>query len=165
MDLSNPNHITYCDFIDFYFNNQLGIAKSHIKFQYLKLLSELTKTPDITDELFESNLNKINSMGKIIVGYIINSQNPTQILFVGSGTIIIEPKIFRSGKSVAHIEDIVVNSCWRGRKISHSILNQLKEYAIKSNCYKIILDCVENVSGVYKSNGFEIKGIQMGQYF
>lgn len=156
--------IVYCDFIDFYFNNQLGISKSHIKSQYLKLLSELTSAPELENELFESNLNKINSMGKIIIGYIVNSNCPTQIEFVGSGTVIIEPKILRGGKSVAHIEDIVVSSEWRGKKISHVILNKLKDISIKSNCYKVILDCVEGVSGVYKSNGFQIKGLQMGQY-
>lgn len=157
--------IIYCDFIDFYFNNQLGIEKSYIKTQYLKLLEELSVAPILNDILFEDNLNKIGRMGKIIVGYVINSNNPHKIEFVGSGTVIIEPKIIRGGKSVAHIEDIIVSSEWRGKKISQSILNQLKDFALNSNCYKVILDCVSNVSGVYKSNGFEIKGIQMAKYF
>ena len=164
MDIKTQN-IIYCDFIDFYFNNHLGIEKSYIKIQYLKLLGELTSAPDLDDKLFEDNLNKISLMGKIIVGYVINSTNTNQLVFVSSGTIIIEPKLIRGGKSVAHIEDIVVSSKWRGKKISQSILNQLKDYASNSNCYKVILDCAEGVSGVYKSNGFEIKGLQMGQYF
>lgn len=164
MDFKTHN-IIYSDFIDFYFNNQLNIEKSYIKTQYLKLLGELSLAPDLDNALFEVNLNKIDRMGKIIVGYVSNSTNPNQIEFVGSGTVIIEPKIIRGGKSVAHIEDIVVSSKWRGKKISQSILNQLKDFASISNCYKVILDCAEGVSGVYKSNGFEIKGLQMGQYF
>lgn len=156
--------IIYYDFIDLYFNNQLGIDKLHIKTQYLKLLGELTFTPDLNNEIFEANLSKIGLMGKIIVGYVINSTYPINIEFVGSGTVIIEPKIIRGGKSVAHIEDIVVSSGWRGKKISHSILNMLKDFASQSNCYKVILDCTDTVSTVYKSNGFEIKGIQMGKY-
>jgi hypothetical protein len=164
MDIKIQN-IIYCDFIDFYFNNHLGISKLYIKTHYLKLLGELTSVPDLDDKLFEDNLSKIDRMGKIIVGYVSNSTNPNQIEFVGSGTVIIEPKIIRGGKSVAHIEDIVVSSTWRGKKISQSILNQLKDFAMNSNCYKVILDCAESVSGVYKLNGFEIKGLQMGQYF
>ena len=164
MDLKTQD-IIYCDFIDFYFNNQFKIPKSQIKTQYLKLLEELTLAPDFDDELFEANLNKINSMGKIIIGYLLNPNNHSQIEFVGSGTIIIEPKIIRGGKFVAHIEDIVVGSKWRGKKISQSILNKLKDYASQSNCYKVILDCATNVSSVYISNGFEIKGLQMGLYF
>lgn len=164
MDLKTHN-IIYYDFIDFYFNNHLGIEKSYIKIQYLKLLGELSSAPDLDDKIFEDNLSKISRMGKIIVGYVINSINPNQIEFVCSGTVIIEPKIIRGGKSVAHIEDIVVSSKWRGKKISQSILNQLKDFALNSNCYKVILDCVSGVSGVYKSNGFEIKGLQMAKYF
>lgn len=162
---SETTDIIYCDFIDFYFNNKIGISKLQIKNEYLKLLDELTITSDISHELFEENLNKINSMGKIIIGYIINPINLQQFKFIGSGTVIIEPKIIRGGMSVAHIEDIIVSSSWRGRKISQAILNKLKDFAIKSNCYKVILDCSESVSYVYKSNGFEIKGLQMGKYF
>lgn len=164
MNLETQN-VIYCDFINFYFNNHLGIEKSYIKTQYLKVLGELTSAPDLDNALFENNLSKISRMGKIIVGYVINSNYPSNIEFVGSGTVIIEPKIIRGGKSVAHIEDIVVSSKYRGKKISQSILNQLKDFALNSNCYKVILDCAESVSGVYKSNGFEIKGLQMGQYF
>lgn len=156
--------ITYCDFIDFYFNNTLNLTKIDIKNKYLKLLGELTNVDELDNDLFETNLNKINSMGKIIIGYVLdNETNCFEI--VGSGTVIIEPKIIRGGKSVAHIEDIVVKKTYRGRKISQSILNELKEFAKLKNCYKVILDCDEQVLGVYKSNGFESKGIQMGLYF
>jgi glucosamine-phosphate N-acetyltransferase len=159
----NAQNIIYCDLIDLYFNNNLNVSKSIIKTQYLELLGELTHVSDLEDKLFESNLNKINSMGKIIVGYLFDNKT-NEFELVGSGTVIIEPKIIRSGKSVAHIEDIVVKSSWRGKKISQSILNKLNNYAKETNCYKVILDCVENVSHVYKSNGFEIKGLQMSKY-
>jgi glucosamine-phosphate N-acetyltransferase len=158
------NTITYCDFVDFYHNNTLNISKFDIKNEYLKLLGELTKVDELDDKIFETNLNKINSMGKIIIGYVFSGEtNCFEI--VGSGTVIIEPKIIRGGKSVAHIEDIVVKFNWRCKKISQNILNELKDYAKLSNCYKVILDCDIQVSGVYKSAGFEIKGTQMGLYF
>lgn len=158
------NIIEYYDFIDFYFNNNLNITKIDIKNQYLKLLSELTEVSELDDKLFESNLNKINLMGKIIIGCVFDNKK-NNIEIVGCGTIIIEPKIIRDGKSVAHIEDIVVKHNWRGKKISQCILNKLKDYAKSTNCYKVILDCDELVSNVYISNGFEIKGLQMSVYF
>lgn len=162
--MTSLNTITYCDFIDFYFNNTLNITKKDIKNEYLKLLGELTKVDELDDNLFETNLKKISSIGKIIIGYVFCGEiNYFEI--IGSGTVIIEPKIIRGGKSVAHIEDIVVKSNWRGKKISQIILNELKNFAKLSNCYKVILDCDIQVSGVYKSNGFEIKGLQMGEYF
>lgn len=160
--MSKHTEIIYCDFIDFYFNNKINVSKEHIKNQYLYLLGGLTNVTEISDELFEINLKKINSIGKIFIAYVNISNN---IELIGSGTIVLEPKIIRSGMSVGHIEDIVVKSEWRGKKISQSILDKLTKFASESNCYKVILDCVESICPVYKSNGFEIKGIQMAKYF
>jgi hypothetical protein len=64
-------------------------------------------------------------MGTIIVCYI---ENPSLCGFkiVASGTIIIEPKIIRSGRNIGHIEDIVVKSSYRGYQINEDILDLLK---------------------------------------
>lgn len=141
---------------------------TEIKNQYLKLLSELTVVTELTNEKFLEQIELINQMGTIIIGLVgivgtIGSDNNFEI--VGSGTVIIEPKIMRGAKSVGHIEDIVVGTKWRGKKISQNILNELKKYSKEKGCYKIILDCTDSVVPVYKSNGFEIKGNQMSLYF
>lgn len=159
-------NINYVSLFDFVNKNLNHITK--IKTKYLALLSELTISPEISDEKFLDNLKKINNIGLVIIGWINLSDFSSEILtnfeIICSGTIIIEPKIIRSGLSVGHIEDIVVDSKYRGKKISQNLLNKLKNYANDNNCYKVILDCDQSVCGVYESNGFEIKGIQMGQY-
>lgn len=139
--------------------NQLTMIKN----QYVKLLSELTTCEELDSDIFYNKLKEINSMGTIVIAYKYSEENSIEI--VGSGTIIIEPKIIHGTKSVGHIEDIVVKSNCRGKKISQSILCKLKEFAYSKNCYKVILDCDESVCPVYRLNGFEVKGIQMGQYF
>jgi glucosamine-phosphate N-acetyltransferase len=135
----------------------------NIKEQYLLLLSNLTVTEYIETKLFEENINKISEMGSIIICFIKDSVGNIEIL--ASGTIIIEPKIIRKGQSVGHIEDIVVAPHMRSQGISQRILELLKVIARENNCYKVILDCSEEVKNVYKKNGFEIKGIQMAEYF
>lgn len=155
-------NIFYVDFVDFIEKNQNIMTK--IKTQYLNLLSRLTRSDDISNDLFYNNLKQIDLIGKIIIGIIYDGDDDFQI--VGSGTIIIEPKIIRGGMSVGHIEDIVVRDDFRGNGIAQSILNKLKEYGQnEKNCYKIILDCDESVVNVYKKNGFVVKGIQMAEYF
>ena len=134
-----------------------------IKTQYLLLLSELTVTNYIETSLFVKNVERISEMGAIIVGVINNSPNDIEI--IASGTIIIEPKIIREGRNVGHIEDIVVSKEMRGKRISQKILDILKSIAREKNCYKVILDCDENVKNVYIKNGFNIKGFQMSEYF
>jgi len=151
--------ISLLDLINHYSNHI-----EFIKFQYLILLTELTITDDIETSLFINNIKKIHEMGEIIVG-ITGAPDDVDFLIVASGTIIIEPKIIRHGKNVGHIEDIVVSKHIRGKGVSQEILNQLKKIAKNNNCYKVILDCDDNVKNVYIKNGFEIKGLQMAEYF
>jgi glucosamine-phosphate N-acetyltransferase len=130
--------------------------------QYFSLLSQLTNTPIITNEEFINNLSQISNMGCIIICYTIIENN---INIIGSGTIIFEPKIIRNGKNVGHIEDIVVDEKYRSMKIGTNIFNKLIELANERNCYKVILDCTEDVSGFYEKIGFKKHGIQMSKYF
>ena len=135
-----------------------------IKDKHLSLLSELSVVTELDTNLYLEHVKKISSIGTIFVSYI---ENPLSENFdiIASGTIIIEPKLIRGGKSVGHIEDIVVKSAHRGKQISSDILNLLKNIAREKDCYKVILDCNEEVKKVYNRSGFEEKGIQMGIYF
>jgi len=124
-----------------------------VKEKYLQLLRELTYAPDIPDDMFLQNINQIHKTGQIIIGVSGDE-------IVCSGTIIIEPKIIHGCKNVGHIEDIVV----RGRKIGCSLLQRLVAYASKNNCYKVILDCKEQLESFYKKTNFSKHGVQMSLY-
>lgn len=135
-----------------------------IKNKHLSLLSELSIITELDTNLYLEQVKKIGSMGNIFVSYI---DNPLSENFdiIASGTIIIEPKLIRGGKSVGHIEDIVVSEEYRGNGISKNILEMLKNVAREKDCYKVILDCDQEIKKVYNSSGFEEKGVQMGIYF
>jgi hypothetical protein len=156
------SEIQYTQLIDLIKHNPEYVDR--IKEQYLFLLSELTSTSYIETSLFEKNLERINKMGALVVG-VLNDVASNSFEIVASGTIIIEPKIIREGKNVGHIEDIVVAKHMRGKGISHKILDILKLFAIENNCYKVILDCDNEVKNVYIKNGLKVKGIQMAEYF
>ena len=154
--------ITFCNLFKLLNSNSNHIEK--IKDSYLLLLSELTTTNYLETDLFITNLKKIEEHGEIIIAYTGSIDN-NSFAIIASGTIIIEPKIIRNGKSVGHIEDIVVRHDFRGKGISQQILYILKQTALKQNCYKVILDCNDEVKNVYIKNGFQIKGYQMAEYF
>ena len=153
--------IQYTKLIDLLDTNSNNIES--IKGQYLLLLSELSSTSYIETSLFVKNIERISKMGAIIVGVIYDSSNNFEI--IASGTIIIEPKIIREGQNVGHIEDIVVTKQMRSRGISSKILDILKLIARENNCYKVILDCNDEVKNVYIKNGFNVNSIQMVEYF
>ena len=113
---------------------------------------------DIPDSLFLMQVLDIHRMGDIIVG--IEDGH-----LVCSGTIIVEPKIIRGGRPVGHIEDIVVLPGSRGKGLARKLLTELKEHGVKQGCYKLILDCHEDLEGFYSKLGFEKKGAQMAEYF
>jgi glucosamine-phosphate N-acetyltransferase len=135
-----------------------------IKYYYLALLSQLTTTVFLDTDLFMHNIRKIHTMGAI---YVLYTSVPTKEDFciIATGTVIVEPKIFREGKNVGHIEDIVVIEHMRNKGLSQIILNKLKQHAKENNCYKIILNCAAEVQPVYSKNGFTPKDIQMVEYF
>jgi glucosamine-phosphate N-acetyltransferase len=135
-----------------------------IKEKHLSLLSELSIVTELDNNLYLEHVEKISNMGTIIVCYI-GTPLSENFDIIASGTIIIEPKFIRGGKNVGHIEDIVVKNTYRGKHLSKDILNILKNISRENNCYKVILDCSEEVKKVYNSSGFEENGIQMGLYF
>lgn len=130
---------------------------SEIKRQYLLLLGELTTVSEMTNEHFFKNIQMIHSMGKTIIGI-------EDDIIICSGTIIIEPKIIHGGRPASHIEDIVVLKKYRNKGIAKCLLDSLKKIAIENNCYKIILDCKEELVAFYTNSGFSKKGIQMFVY-
>lgn len=154
--------ITFCSLLKLLNENTSYIEK--IKDIYLLLLSELTLTNYLETDLFLNNLKKIYEQGEIIIAYTGTFDNEN-FEIIASGTIIIEPKIIREGKSVGHIEDIVVAKHFRSLGLSQRILDMLKQIAREKNCYKVILDCSEEVKKVYIKNSFQVKGIQMVEYF
>ena len=139
----------YCNILDLNINE--------IKDDYLELLSCLTETPQITLNKFTENLHEISTIGKIIVCH----ENKK---IIGTGTIIYEPKIIHGGKYVGHIEDIVVNTEYRGNGIASELIRLLMKDSKENNCYKVILDCDYSNIEFYERNGLSHNGAQMAYY-
>lgn len=135
-----------------------------IRDNYLLLLSQLTKTTFLYTDVFTDIVNKISTMGVIYVG-VIGKPSDDNFEIIATGTLIIEPKLYREAKSVGHIEDIIVTEYFRGCGVSQKILDLLKEEAIQNNCYKVILNCHDKLQCVYYKNGLSLTGCCMSKYF
>ena len=129
---------------------------------YLHLLKQLSdfNTELINYDIFEKFINSLNNNHQIIVFENIKTQT-----IIGTITILIENKIIHNMGKVCHIEDLVVEESFNGNGIGKLLLNEAKKYAIKSNCYKSILDCSDHNVMFYKKNKFEHKGNQMALYY
>lgn len=155
------------------YKSLLEIIKEHenninsleeIKNQYISVLSCLTETNTMSLDIFVEKIREIHTIGTIIVCYYKDSETQKNII-VSSGTVIFEPKIIHDCRSCGHIEDIVVHNLHRGYGIAKHIINELIEQAKINNCYKVILDCKNELSEFYEKSDFEVKGVQMAKYF
>ena len=103
-------------------------------------------------EIFNEFISQSN-----VLGFVYLLENT----IVGYGSLVFETKI-RGGR-VGHIEDIVVNSRYRGKNIGIKIIHHLIEESKKRKCYKVSLVCKENNVVFYQKCGLSIDGISMSK--
>ena len=135
----------------------LEIADFHKR--YLNLLSELTESNNICYEKWEERINQINENKNHNIFVIEDKGN-----IIASITLIIELKFFRNLSSVAHIEDVIVSKKYRKQGIADKLIKYCINFSKKENCYKIILNCNNNLTKFYEKFGFTNKNQEMSLY-
>ena len=70
---------------------------TNIQNEYMYLLSTLTLAPELSPTSFLTQVRKISEYGSIVIVYVLVNG---KIRITGSGTLIVEPKLIHSGKSV-----------------------------------------------------------------
>lgn len=86
-------------------------------------------------------------------------------VLIGTGTILYEHKFIHNISKIGHIEDICIDTNYRGKGYGNILLNYLIEEAKTNLCYKVTLYCEEGLQKFYESVELEKKGIQMAKYF
>ena len=80
---------------------------------------------------------------------------------VGTISLLVEQKFIHNGGLVGHIEDAAVRSDCGGRGIGRALVAHAVEKCRDKGCYKVILDCAENLVGFYGKSGFREAGVCM----
>lgn len=130
---------------------------------FSQLLENLTTVGDLNEEKFEEIIEKLNQRPEEYI--IIVFVDPENQKLVAHGTILIEQKLIHSGSKVGHIEDIVVSKDLRGRGIGKQLVTSLVDIGRFLGCYKVILDCKDELIPFYESCGLQTRCTHMGIYF
>lgn len=80
---------------------------------------------------------------------------------VGTISLLVEEKANRFLGRVGHLEDLVVHADFRGIGIAHALIQHVQERARRLNCYKLVLECREDLKSFYEGEGFQMVGICM----
>ncbi len=117
---------------------------------FLTTLDSLRETSSMNNDKVVEIFKKIKSNPEhhIIVAEINGK-------VIGTTTLLIEPKFIHQGGLVGHIEDVVVDKNFQGKKIGEKIIKYVLEFSKNYGCYKTILDCSDNVKPFYEKLGFK----------
>lgn len=129
---------------------------------YFDLLAQLTMANTPTYEEWTERLNKITETKQY---FIIVVEHKSSKKIVGTITCLLEYKFIRNLGTICHIEDFVVDSHHRKMRLGSKLLSIAKEIAIINKCYKILLDCEDNLVEFYSKNGYSRKSSGMAYYF
>ncbi len=116
---------------------------------YLETLRNLSETGKISLKEMKEILSKINSQGGHI--YIAITEEGEVI---GTAKLLIEQKFIHNGGKVGHLEDVAVRKGYEGKGVSTDIIKKIISSAEKTGCYKLILDCKDNLIPFYQKFGF-----------
>ena len=126
------------------------IKKDDLWNGFLTTLDSLRQTSNISRDKAEEVFNKIMRNSDDVIAVAITDDK-----VVGAATLFIEPKFIHNGGNVGHIEDVVVDKNYQGKKIGEKIIKYLLEEAKTNGCYKTILDCSDEVKPFYEKLGFK----------
>jgi len=141
--------------------NDIAIRKLHpsdYEKGFLNVLKSLTSVGEYPQKRFNEIYEEKLEAGHSI--YIAIDKAIDKV--VGTISYIKDRKFSRGGGRVMHIEDVVVDEKYQGKKIGNLLMKRVMEdFRRMRGCYKVILDCDRKVKGFYEKFGFRECGIQM----
>jgi glucosamine-phosphate N-acetyltransferase len=139
------------------------IQTTDLRDQYLDLLSNLYENIDTHSYPYQQFKDFVNNLNDKHVVLVI--EDPNEDIIVGTGTIIIEPKVSHNFGMVGHIEDVIILPDYQGLGIGTVIIEKLVSYADSQNCYKCILNCNDKNIPFYEKCKFSLNNSEMSYYF
>lgn len=118
---------------------------------YLTLLQHLTAVGDVSEDKFNETFQL---MKKHATYYIVTIIDPSVDRVIGTTTLFLEYKFIHSCALRGRIEDVVVDKCYRGKNLGKLLVKTAILLAKSVNCYKVSLDCSDEMKPFYLSLGF-----------
>lgn len=110
----------------------------------LASLAEVRLTPEQAKEVFRNRLRTG------VRTYIALAQGR----IVGTASLLVEQKFIHGGGCSGHLEDVAVHPDFQNHGVGAALVRHVIEQARKLRCYKVVLNCFDNLAGFYEKLGF-----------
>ena len=95
--------------------------------------------------------------------------NPNHLVFVaecggrivGTATLLVEHKFIHNGGIAGHIEDVAVHSGKQRAGVGRRLVERLIKEAERAGCYKVTLECADDLVAYYEGLGFSRHSVTM----
>ena len=94
---------------------------------------------------------------KLIHTYVVEYSG----MIIGTATLHVMEKLIGGGSFVGQIEDVCISKSHNGKGLGQLLVNGLIEKSKELRCYKVVLNCSEDLVKFYEKNGFYQKEVQM----
>jgi len=119
---------------------------------YVDLLKQLTSVGDVTESEFKARFMELKSSNGTYYNTVIVDSNTNQI--IGAATLIKERKFIHQCANRGIIEEVIVSDQYRGKSLGKLIVKCLIELGKSLGCYKITLNCTDQMITFYERLGF-----------
>lgn len=130
---------------------------------YLLLLSQLTRVGEYGCEVFEAQFDRMKQMSGS--HYVVVVEDPGCMngrkcggRVIATASLIVECKFVHGAAMRGRIEDVVVDTDYRGMHLGTFLLETLSMCADALGCYKVTVDCKAELCPYYAKVGFGNEG-------
>ncbi|KRZ17829.1 putative glucosamine 6-phosphate N-acetyltransferase [Trichinella zimbabwensis] len=119
---------------------------------FLQLLSRLTHVGSVSKgEFCRQFVEMRNCQGTY---YVVVIEDLSKSIIVGTCMLVIERKFIHSCGSRARLEDLVVDTAYRGKQLGKLLIEVTRQLAWNLGCYKVSLECKDELISYYEQFGF-----------
>jgi glucosamine-phosphate N-acetyltransferase len=137
------------------------LEESDYDLGYLEMMSEM-KGEKLVEKKKEDYRKRYEEMKERGIKIYVKEKGG---VLEGSITMLLEEKYINNLGKVCHIEDLLVRTGKRGCGVGRELIEYVKEESKRLGCYKVILNCKEELKGYYEKYGFEKRNIEMSIYW
>ncbi|CAI4226303.1 unnamed protein product [Auanema sp. JU1783] len=120
---------------------------------FLEVLAQLTSVGQISEDDFLSRFETMRTKPQSYYVVVLENLNTEKV--VGAATLVVEWKFIHEAGCRGRVEDVVVDSSMRGKKLGVLLNEILVDLAKKLEVYKLSLECKDSLITFYEQFGYK----------